>query len=68
MKNKLALFLLAVLMLGCGLSSASAETTAYNVEEIAPYVDRVVDEEFGVVCWLFNKEGYVGGISCLPLE
>lgn len=56
----LAVLLLLILLAGC------APTEAYTMQTMGYYgVQRFVDEEAGVVCWVtLNRYG----LSCLPLS
>ncbi len=63
--------LVAVLMLlaACASPRESDQETSEEITWIVPglsSIGRYVDEEAGVVCWIYN--GYEkGGIDCLPI-
>lgn len=57
--------------------TACAPTTAYTstgtdapikMADVGQLVDRIVDEEAGVVCYLYAHFEGGGSISCLPLN
>lgn len=49
---------LMVAVVTCTYKNATTETSG-----LPSYVHRYVDEEAGVVCWV-----YMDGIDCLPIE
>lgn len=58
MRKIILLSLLLVLLISCAPADTSQSTYLHSG------VCRVIDEEAGVVCWLY----YQNGISCLPIS
>jgi hypothetical protein len=56
------LVLFYVALAGCGQPQPSQT----EEEQIESEITRHMDEEAGVVCWVYSN-GYQGGISCLPI-
>jgi len=79
-RDKTRLLVLGLIVLGVGggwllslifsSSSLPVEVNRITSEEETTFyeerVHRVVDEEAGVACWLYNNT-YNGGIDCLPI-
>lgn len=55
---------------GAVFRSESADGGAPRGVGVPGYIDRFIDSEAGVVCWMFTLGGGVGqgGMSCLPLD
>lgn len=68
MKKKIILILVVMfLLVSCGPADldpvgVSIESNSYDA------VNRVVDDEAGVVCYTFDSGSYAGGISCIPIS
>jgi hypothetical protein len=61
------MLLVSVLFLAqCSAQPTPEEKTGTIHSESSEEVYRVIDDEAGVVCWVFD--GSSGGISCLPLD
>ena len=65
----IVLFVVGLFFVISGCSSAlSDEVPTTNLDSsTAPYIGRYIDDEAGVVCWLWDSGGYKGGLSCLPI-
>lgn len=62
------LLIIALLALaGCGQPQPPQVVEARERARIESDITRHIDEEAGVVCWVYSY-GYQGGISCLPIE
>lgn len=63
-RNLVLLAAVLVVMMKC----APVYEDQIETSQINPYtnIERYVDEEAGVVCWLYA--GYQGGLSCLPID
>jgi hypothetical protein len=63
--------LMAVLLLaGCQWKSErdTSGTNAYgDGERIGTYVRRIIDEEYGNICYVYARSTS-GGISCVPMQ
>jgi len=59
----IALSALIVLVTAC----APAVSEPVGDNGVERYIERYVDTEAGVTCWIYSN-GYQGGISCLPIE
>ena len=65
-----------VILLACLLLTACSDSYQLKLSESAsPYtivnnnIVRIIDEEAGVVCWIYSHSKLrEGGISCLPLD
>ncbi len=55
------LFIWLLMLISCA-APAMPDPGEYQL-----WTDRFIDEEAGVVCWVY-KAGYAGGISCLSIE
>jgi hypothetical protein len=56
---------LALLLGGCvETGTTPTDGTRYDREPIAPYVCRIVDSEWNVVCYIYSRSS----ISCVPLS
>lgn len=68
-------FVLLVLVLSVLISACAPDPYQLELQDTSkPYiivnnnVVRIVDEQAGVVCWIYSHQKYhEGGISCLPL-
>ena len=60
----------AVMMVGCAPSKNERRDLPRGIQMTTrPNVYRVVDEEAGVVCWVYShRRVSEGGIWCLPLS
>jgi len=70
----LLLVVVTILLIGCAPVASMPTDDSVSAQEIPAgngglggnNVFRYIDEEAGVVCWIYS-DGYRGGISCLPL-
>jgi hypothetical protein len=71
-------FVLALLLVGlvsCAPKVGSSEVATQGANGTWIYshgirlysIARVVDEEAGVVCWIYTTDGTGGAIDCMPL-
>jgi len=72
MKKIFLAIIFALLISGCapptGDSPDASDTKDTEVVGLTDSVFRVVDEEAGVVCWIYSSGGYKGGIDCMRIE
>ena len=67
MVKRLCLIMALVTVALASCAGARVETPQVAFTKITSRVERFVDVEAGVVCWLY-RGGYAGGLSCLPLS
>ncbi len=60
------LLILALLVVGCGAPRTDGDLPVRGYIRIGNGVYRFIDDEAGVVCWIF-KGSQRAGLSCLPL-
>ena len=71
-RNRMVMVVIAVFIIGVFALSACADIdTGSGSVHITNDIERFIDREAGVVCWVFEDtvyEGGAGGLSCLPLD
>lgn len=60
---KKLVLLIVVFVVALGLSSCGSPTGEYT----GTSVERYIDNEAGVVCWVYTAP-YRGGLDCMPLN
>jgi len=66
--KRLLCIVMIVLLVGCAQPGIAEGIRAETLtSELGFGVTRIIDEEAGVVCYIYAR-GYAGGISCLPLS
>lgn len=65
--DRLAWILAVATVLFLLLMLSSCAATAVSESGLPYDVERYVDTEAQVVCWMFGKGFHAGGLSCIPL-
>ena len=67
-KLVLLVLVLSVLLVACAPYQLKLQDTVKPYTIVNNNVVRIVDEQAGVVCWIYSHQKFrEGGISCLPL-
>jgi len=65
--KRLIIFLLALILTACSAPPPKEQLKTESINDIRYNITRYVDDEAGVVCWVYGNYEK-GGLSCLPLS
>lgn len=72
MKNKgsliITILILVIFLMVSACFDAGVENPRYEFKIITSDIDRVIDKEAGVVCWVLSSGAYGKSINCMPIS